>query len=78
MMLVKGAEWGGGLVVQLTHDAEEDGQEREAHQLDRLAADGIDERDGHPVARNGAGADEDQVADGDVAVVLVPKTNEKC
>ena len=61
----------GEFVVGEADDAEEDSQDDEAHQLDGFAADGVDGRDGNPVARDGAGADDDQVADGGVAEDVV-------
>ena len=61
----------GKFVVGEADNAEEDGEDDEAHQLDGLAADGVDRRDGDPVARDGAGADDDQVADGGVAEDVV-------
>ena len=61
----------GEFVVGEADDAEEDGEDDEAHQLDGFAADGVDGRDGDPVARDGAGADDDQVADGGVAEDVV-------
>lgn len=59
------------VVVCETDDAEEDGQNDEAHQLDRFAADGVDQGDRHPVAGDGAGANDDQIADGLVVEGLV-------
>nr|POE48707.1 hypothetical protein CFP56_38803 [Quercus suber] len=58
-------------VVGETHDAEQDGEDGETHQLNRLATDGVDERDGNPVARDGTGTDEDEVTDGNIVVDLV-------
>ena len=57
---------GADLVVREADDAEEDGQHREAHVLDGFAPDGVDRRDRDPVARDGACADDDDVADGGV------------
>ena len=57
----------GQVVVCEADDDEEDGQDGEAHQLDGFPADGVDGGDGDPVAGDGAGADDDQVANGRVA-----------
>ena len=46
---------------------EEDGQGGEAHELDGLPTDGVDGGDGDPIAGDGTGADQDQVADGVLA-----------
>jgi hypothetical protein len=54
-------------VVGEANDAEDDGQDEEAPYLDRPTADGIDERDGHPVTWDGSRADKDEIADGIVA-----------
>ena len=67
---VEGEEGAVGLqesVVGEADDAEEDGQHDEAHELDGFAANGVDRGDGDPVPRDGAGADEDQVADSGLA-----------
>ena len=61
----------GEFVVSEADDAEEDGEDDETHQLDGFAADGVDGCDSDPVARDGAGADDDQVADGGVAEDVV-------
>lgn len=61
------------LVVGEAHDDEEDGEDGETHQLDRLAADGVDRGHGHPVARDRTGQDNDEVADGGVVEVLVSR-----
>ena len=42
-------------------------QDRKAANLDRLAAELVDCEDGEPVAGEGAGANQDGLADGDVA-----------
>ena len=55
------------LVVGEANNAEEDGEEGEAHQLNRLAANCVDCSNRHPVSWNGTCADNDQVADGGVA-----------
>lgn len=52
------------VVVGEAHDAEDDGEDDEAADLDGLATDGVDEGYGYPVSRYGAGADDDQVPDG--------------
>ena len=59
------------LVVGEADDAEENCQDGEAHELDWLAADGVDCGDGDPVAWNCAGADDDQVANGGVVEDLI-------
>lgn len=59
------------LVVGETHDAEENGKEDEAHELNRLATNGVNERDSDPVSRDGTSADDDDVTNGSVAVDLV-------
>lgn len=61
----------GDPVVGEAHDHEEDGEDDEAHHLDRLAAKGIDGGDSNPVARHGAGQDNNEVADGSVEQDLV-------
>ena len=62
---------GGELVVAETEGGEEDGECGEAHELDGLAAPGVDEEEGSPVSGNETGDDDDEVADGDVPEVLV-------
>lgn len=59
------------LVVSETHDAENDCQDDEAHQLNWLASDGVGESDSDPVARNCSSADQDHVSNSDVVQVLV-------
>lgn len=59
------------LVVGETDDAEEDGEERETHQLNGLAANGINGGNRDPVTGDGTGADEDEVTNGGVEEVLV-------
>lgn len=59
------------LVVGETHDAEEDGQDDEAHELDWLAANSVNESDGHPVTWDGTSADQDDVTNGNVVEELV-------
>ena len=51
------------LVVSKTDDGEDDGEQNEAHQLNRFAANGVDSCDSDPVTWNGACAHNDQVAD---------------
>mgnify|MGYP006900024593 CR=1 FL=1 len=58
-------------VIGETDDDEEDGQHDEAHQLDRLTAEGINRSDGNPVSGDGTGADQNQVADGGPVEVFV-------
>lgn len=53
-------------MIAETHDAEQDGQDDEPAHLNRLATKSIHSGCGDPVARNGACADEDEIADGDV------------
>lgn len=59
------------VLVGEAHDHEEDGEDAEAHELDRLAADDVDGKDGDPVTRDGAGKDDDHVADGGIVEDLV-------
>lgn len=61
----------GELVVGEADDAEEDGQDGEAHQLDWLAANGVYGCNCDPVSWNGTGADDDQVTDSGVAENVV-------
>lgn len=51
------------VVVTKAHDAENDCEESEAHELNRLAANGVNHGDCNPVSGNGSGANENQVAD---------------
>ena len=62
---------GGELVVGETHGNEEDGQHTETHELNGLAADGVDGGDRDPVAGDGTSEDDDQVTDGGVVQELV-------
>ena len=66
---------GGGcrceLVVTETEDTEEDGERDETHELDGLAAPGVNEEEGCPVAGDETGDDDDEVTDGGVPEVLV-------
>lgn len=59
------------MAVCETDDTEDDGQKDEAHHLDGFAAHGVDQGDRHPVTGDGAGADDDQIADGLVVEGLV-------
>lgn len=59
------------LVVGETHDTEDDGEDDEAHELNRLTADSVNKSDSHPVSGNGTSADKDDVTDGDVVEELV-------
>lgn len=58
-------------VVGEADDDKDDCQDDEAEELDRFAADGVDGRDRDPVAWDGAGDGDDQVADGGAAEDLV-------
>lgn len=58
-------------VVAEPEHAEDDGEDGEAEDLQRLAADGVDEEDRRPVAWEGARHDEDDGADGVVAEDVV-------
>ena len=58
-------------IVSETEDAEEDGEEGEAHELDGLATDGVNQSDGDPVTGDGTGTDDDQVTDSVVVVNFV-------
>jgi len=61
-----------GEVVECETDHDEEDREHgEAHELDGLAAEGVDGGDGYPVAGNGTGADEDQISDGVVVEDLI-------
>jgi len=62
---------GGDAEVHEAHYGEEDGEDSEAHELDGLAADGVDCCYGHPIAGNGTGENNNHVADGGVVQVLV-------
>ena len=59
------------VLVGETHDHEEDGEDAEAHELNRLAAKDVDGEDGDPVAGDGTGEDDDHVADSGVVEDLV-------
>lgn len=50
------------LVISETDDDEDNGQNSETHKLNGLATDGIDSSNCNPVARDGAGTGDDQVA----------------
>lgn len=58
-------------VVSEAEDAEEDGEESKAHDLDRLATDSVNKSDSDPVTRDGTSTDDDQVTDSVVVVDLV-------
>jgi len=58
-------------VVTETHQAEEEGQHDETHELDRLAANGVDGSNSDPVTWNGTSTDNDQVANSSLIEVLV-------
>lgn len=55
-------------MVGETDDAEDDGKDEEAADLDGLAPQRVDQENRCPVTRDAASADQDQVADG-----IVPK-----
>jgi hypothetical protein len=57
-------------LAETYHDEEDDGEHAEAHELDRLAADLVDEEEGRPVAGDEASNDEDEVADTDLVQVV--------
>lgn len=59
------------LVVAKANDAEHDGKHGESQNLDRLAADGIDESNRDPVTRNSASAYDDEVANRSLVEDLV-------
>lgn len=52
-------------------DDEDDGQDAEAAELDWFAADEVHRGDGHPVSGDGAGADQNEIADGVAVEVFV-------
>jgi hypothetical protein len=52
-------------------DAEDDGQDSEASYLNRLPAHRIDRKNSEPVARQGTGADKNDLARGCVAQIKV-------
>ena len=52
------------VVVCETNDAEKDGKDDETHELDGLAAHGVDEGNCDPITWDCTGADEDETADG--------------
>jgi len=56
------AEW----VIREADDDENDCQKDKAHKLNRLAADGIHERDCHPVTGDSTATDDDQITNGGV------------
>ena len=62
---------GDELLVTETHAAEEDGEDGEAHKLNRLAAPAVDEEESRPVAGDETGGDEDHVTESDVLEVGV-------
>lgn len=59
------------LLVSETPDAEEDGEDGEAHQLNWLTSDGVNKCDGDPVTWNGTSNDENAVTGGKVVKLLV-------
>ena len=62
---------GSKLVVCETHDDECASEDTETHKLGRLAAPGVDEKEGDPVSGNETSNGENQVTDGDVVQVVV-------
>lgn len=58
-------------MVCKANDDEEDGQHGEPHQLDRFPANGVHRGNSNPIARDGAGADQDKIADGSIVKDLV-------
>ena len=58
-------------IIGKSDDDEEDGQHCKSHVLNRFAAECVYCEDGDPVSRDGAGTDEDEVADGRVVEDLV-------
>lgn len=61
----------GKLVISEAHDDEKDGKDNEAHHLDWFTAPAINEEEGSPVTGDETGHNEDEVANGDIAQVLV-------
>lgn len=59
------------LVIGETHDDEQDSEDREAHELDGLAADGVNGSNGHPVARDGTRQDDDKIANRSIVQIFV-------
>ena len=59
------------LVVTETHDAEDDGEQDETHELDGLATDGVDKRNSDPVTGDGTSTDDDDVTNGSAVENLV-------
>lgn len=58
-------------MVREANDDEEDSQHGETHQLNGFPADGVHGCNSDPVARDGAGADQDEITDGGVVKDLV-------
>ena len=61
-----------------THGDEKDGKDAETHELDGLAAPGIDEEEGNPISRNKAGNRENKVSDTNVVESLVDVERGTC
>ena len=61
---------GSKFVVSETHDDKGASEHAETEKLDRLAAPGVDEKEGNPVSRNETGDGKNQVTDGDVVQVV--------
>lgn len=58
-------------MVAESNDAEEDRQQDETNQLNGLAADRVHSKHGAPVAWDGTSADQDDVSDCHVPVILI-------
>ena len=59
------------LVVGETHDHEGYGKNDETHHLDRLAAPGVDEKEGNPVSGDETSNGKNQVTDADVPQIVI-------
>lgn len=59
------------VVVGEANHHKDDGQEDKAHHLNGLAADCVNGCDSHPISRDGACTDEDEIADGRVVEDVV-------
>lgn len=58
-------------MVSESHDAEEDGEDDETHELNGLATDRVHKGDSDPVARNGTSADQNDVSNSNVIEEIV-------
>lgn len=65
------------LVVRESDDDEQDREEDESHELNGLAANGINGRDGHPVARDGTSAHDYEIANSSVVEDLRTVSGDK-